>query len=177
MFAGYTGEFVKDTLIEKVAGPKNPSSTMSNLNPRPQRDYGYIGITTLVAVVVVWLLATPIVPAVRSATFRRFHLTTGSFAGWAIQQPVPSMYNFSNRYGMYKKPPQPGVEPLRYVNHFPVRPLTFADLRFVWLQAGKDRWMTAKSSYRGCTLTTKYHVARTGNGFTVKRLSSVETRP
>ena len=64
----------------------------------PPPDYGLGVVVALVIAVTVWLAATPLVPAVARATLARFHLRTGSFWGWAIQQPVPAMYNFANRY-------------------------------------------------------------------------------
>jgi hypothetical protein len=145
------------------------------------RDYGFMAICWFVAANAVWLLLMPVVPAIASATLNRFHLNTSSFAVWAIQQPIPSMYNFANRYEIHKVPPGM-VDPIlvadnqqRYINHFPTRVITFADTR-VDFRDGKDRWFTFESSYRGRTLQTQVHVqAKAGGGFTYVRLASQET--
>ena len=73
-----------------------------------------------------WILLTPIVPAVSDAGMRRFNLMTESFGAWAIQQPIPSMYSFSNEacFGPVFLEPR-----LRYrqMNHYPTRLFTFTD--------------------------------------------------
>ncbi len=81
----------------------------------------------------------PWVRSVSMTTMRRFHLQTSSFIAWAIQFPIPAMYNFSNRAEIDRYPPGL-VDPLlaetekRYLNHFPVRCLTFADGRCTLLE-------------------------------------------
>ncbi len=126
-------------------------------------DIGFLLIVTLVVVVVIWLLLTPLVPSVASSSLHRFHLRSDSFAWWSIQQPIPAMYNFANRYQVTEIPPG-FVDPIfhqlgerRYINHFPVRVLTFADGRARHLYDGKDRWLTVQSSYRGQSLETHFH--------------------
>ena len=44
------------------------------------------------------ILSLPISPIVREAAARRFHLVGWRFAVWAPFQPLPSMYNFENRW-------------------------------------------------------------------------------
>ena len=144
------------------------------------RDYGFIVIVALVVVMTTWLLLMPLVPAIASATLRRFHLRTGSFLTWAIQQPIPSMYNFANRYEVREFPPGL-VDPIidtaekRYINHFPPRILTFANTRYQYLIEGEDRWVTIDSTYRGQTVETRFHAkALDGGGFELVRLPSLE---
>jgi len=144
------------------------------------RDYGFIVIVALVVVMTTWLLLMPLVPAIASATLRRFHLRTGSFLTWAIQQPIPSMYNFANRYEVREFPPGL-VDPIidtaekRYINHFPSRVLTFANTRYVHLAAGEDRWVTIESSYRGQAIETRFHAkAKAAGGFELVRLAPLE---
>lgn len=148
-----------------------------------QRDYGFIAIATLVTGVAMWLLLMPWVPAISSATMHRFHLRSSSFASWAIQQPIPPMYNFANRVQVDEMPPGM-VDPVlnmenesRYINHFPARVFTFANRRYLHLVAGSDRWLTIESSYRGQKLESLMHAKPNtdGHGFTLIRLPTSET--
>lgn len=147
--------------------------------PRP-RDYGFAAIVTIVIVVAIWLLLTPLIPSIASATLHRFHLRSGSFPWWAIQQPIPSMYNFANRFEVREFPPGL-VDPIldeqekRYINHFPTRVLTFANTRYTHLIKGQDRWFTIDSTYRGQTVETRFHAkALPGGGFEIIRLPAQE---
>jgi hypothetical protein len=144
------------------------------------RDYGFLAIVLLVIVVAVWLLLMPFVPAIASATLHRFHLRSKSFPLWAIQQPIPSMYNFANRFEVREYPPGL-VDPIldstekRYINHFPTRVLTFANTRYLHLRKAEDRWVTIDSTYRGQTVETRFHAkALDGGGFELVRLPSQE---
>lgn len=149
-------------------------------DPPQTRDYGFIAIVVMVLVVAVWLLLMPFVPAIASATLHRFHLRSESFLWWAIQQPIPSMYNFANRFEVREFPPGL-VDPIldspekRFINHFPTRVLTFANTRYRLLHKGQDRWITIDSTYRGQTLETRFHAkALEGDGFELVRLPSQE---
>jgi len=53
----------------------------------------------LVAIVgiALWIVALPMSATVQEAYLKRFHLASPSFLSWAIQQPVPAMYNFENQ--------------------------------------------------------------------------------
>lgn len=64
-----------------------------------------VAIVALVAGIVGWLLLMPWVPAIAATTLKRFHLQTNSFVAWAVQFPVPAMYNFANRYEVSPTPP------------------------------------------------------------------------
>src|SRR6056297_2166418 len=148
----------------------------------PSRDPGFIAIIALVAVNAVWLLLMPWVPAIASATLYRFHLRTSSFAAWAIQFPIPAMYNFANRAAVSEYPPglvDPILSeaPSRCVNHFPTRVVTFGNARYQHLHQGRDRWFTLQSSYRGQTLETRLHLKPIADGgFEVVRLDKPEPR-
>ncbi len=140
----------------------------------PRRDWGFITIVALVVVNGVWVLLLPWVPAIASATLHRFHLRSTSFWVWAAQFPVPSMYNFANRFEMTDVPPG-FIDPIlisplddesnkRYVNHFPTRWLTFANARYRFLRDGRDRWLTIDSTYRGQRLETRMHAKPDADG-------------
>lgn len=138
------------------------------------RDPLFVAILVAVGCVTLWLLLMPFCPAIARVTMRRFHLATDSFALWAIQAPIPSMYNFGNQFEIRELPEGlvvpflvgPVLEPPapRYINHFPTRRATFAFGRGVLLNAGQDRWVTFWSAYRGQTLQTKIHLKPIGPG-------------
>ncbi len=144
-----------------------------NEQDRKSTDIGFILIVAVVAIVVVWLLLTPFISSVASSSLHRFHLRSHSFAWWSVQQPIPSMYNFGNRYEVTEIPPG-FIDPIfedfadttewRYINHFPARVLTWASRRYRNLNDGKDRWVTIESSYRGQTLTTRFHAKPVADG-------------
>lgn len=133
------------------------------------RDPGFVVIVLLVSLTAAWVLLMPFFPAVASATMRRFHLRSDSYLFWAIQSPIPTMYNFANTFQVRKVPhgePDPEGEPtvMRYANHFPMRVVTFADTRNRFLSGGQDRWYTLRSSYRGQSIVSRIHVKKKGEG-------------
>ncbi|MCO8124938.1 hypothetical protein NHH03_24585 [Stieleria sp. TO1_6] len=142
---------------------------MDQQSPQRGRDPLFGLILIGIVVVVIWLMLMPCFPGLAAVTLRRFQLRTDSFPLWAIQAPVPSMYNFGNRYEV-RKIPEGLLEPIlpppppRYINHFPTRAMTFAFGRYVHLHDGSDRWITFWSSYRGQTLETKVHLKPVGEG-------------
>ena len=143
-------------------------------------DVGFYAIVALVVIITTWLLLMPFVPAIASATMHRFHLRSGSFTWWAIQQPIPSMYNFANRFQVSDVPPGFSSDPLfadplfpeastqavekRYLNHFPTRIVTFANTRYRYLNDGQDRWITIDTRYRGQMLESTYHAKPVAEG-------------
>jgi hypothetical protein len=108
--------------------------------PGRRGDRGYRGILVTVSVVTLWLLAMPFSRFVQQTTLNRFHLQTRSFLVWAIQAPVPAMYNFHNRYRV--EPPSLGVGPA-------AEPLTGTVNR-------ARHMLTVESRYRGHSLTTRW---------------------
>ncbi|MGB7326449.1 MAG: hypothetical protein WBD31_16365 [Rubripirellula sp.] len=155
----------------------------------PRRDFGFIAIVALIVVTAAWILLMPWVPAIASATLHRFHLRSSSFGVWAVQFPIPSMYNFANRYEMTDVPPGlidpilldpvDGETDKRYVNHFPFRLLTFSNARHRYLRSGRDCWLTIDSSYRGQKLETHVHAkpdVDLPGGFVVIRLPEDSSR-
>lgn len=143
-------------------------------NSRTSRpDVGFRLVVGLVVLVTIWLLLTPFVPSVASSSLHRFHLRSGSFAWWSVQQPIPSMYNFGNTYEVSAVPPDL-IDPIfadladpaerRYINHFPARVLTWASWRVRNLLDRKDRWVTIQSSYRGLNLQSRIHAKPDGEG-------------
>ncbi len=149
----------------------------------------------IIATVALWVMAMPWVPAVASVTMRRFHLSSDTFWGFAIQQPIPAMYNFANRVEVRELDPADdllrmidpvlglpseladtgstqlplGVIGRETVNHFPLRLVTFADGQYKYLRGG-TRWIAATSDYRGRRLTTRWRI-EPGQPWTMTRQS------
>jgi hypothetical protein len=150
---------------------------MSGTVPPPARDVGFLAMQGLLLATAVWLLCTPISPAVASVTLRRFHLGSRSFGSWAIQFPIPAMYNFANRYEVRETAAKrddanAGLLVRRYANHFPTRLITFADSRHLYLSSHRDRWFTIRSCYQGQCLTSRFHARpKRGGGFQILRLA------
>jgi hypothetical protein len=124
----------------------------------------------LVVLVALWLLAIPFSGRVAAVALNRFQLQSTSFFRFAIQLPVPSMYNFANWYAVSSVPPgsidqRVEIEVEKgYINHFPSRVFTWAEGRSYNFEDGQDRWVTLKSSYRGLTLQTRWHARPDGRG-------------
>lgn len=139
--------------------------------PRQYPDLGFLAIVMLIATVAAWLLAMPFAPRVARATMDRFHLRGENFLVWAIQQPIPAMYNFANQYRVYGERPgwweeEPSILVEQtiptlesgYVNHFPTRMITFANARYRLLGDRQERWYELHSTYRGQPVTTRIHL-------------------
>ncbi len=124
-------------------------------------DCGYISILAIVAAIAVWLLSMPVCDFVQRSTINRFHLQTDSFALWAIQQPIPSMYNFHNRYEV-RPSLRPGPSPddtdaqRGTLNHFPLRLFTFGDNREIFLRKPVARTIDLTTTYRDTILHTHW---------------------
>ena len=112
-----------------------------------------------------WLVLLPFNRSIQQTSLKRFHLATPNYLAWAIQQPIPAMYNFENQYWLSNKPlmddqfdlsPKEfqtgeGEEKIEssYANHFPARIVTFGDGRFTHLRETKStRYLSLQSRYR-----------------------------
>lgn len=136
------------------------------------RDFFGLGLAAAVLLIAGWLVSLPLSPFTQKTTAERFHLRTGSFAGWALQQPVPPMYNLENRYWFARRPlsaeeltdsPPADVESM-VVNHYPVRVATFADTRLRLFGTAPEGWLYVRSVYQQMELTSGFHVSRAGDG-------------
>ena len=134
-------------------------------------DRGYGGILLLIVLVAGWLIAMPFFSFVQRTSLNRFHLQTRSFLLWSLQQPIPAMYNFYNRFEIRPSPWRRDTAEKKYsergtVNHFPLRMFTFGDNRAVFLQPKQERRIDIWSSYRGQEIHTRWTATPRGdNGF------------
>lgn len=153
---------------------------------RRSHDGFALVLVALVVGVSGWLLAMPFCRPIQAATLERFHLCTPSYWGWAAQQPIPSMYNFENRYWWFTGPAPAehrsrahlygdarSIE-TRVVNHFPGRLLTFGDGRYRLLGNGESCHLVLRSRYRGHELATVWNAtASPCGGFDLSRVTVV----
>lgn len=144
-----------------------------------RRDWGGVALLSLASAVSLLLLAVPFSALGTELEMARFH-RRGSFAEWAVFQPIPAMYNFRNRVWFYPgvRPPDLPVDPnarqpdgspgFRYVNHHAYRavinpieaPLPNRGcLTGVLISDYRDRWL--RTEYRVCRESdTRFTVER-----------------
>ncbi len=131
-----------------------------------RRDWGGLAMVAAVAMIAAWLVCLPFSTAVQQTTINRFHLATRSFAAWAVQQPIPPMYNLENRYWLAHQrltpdqlvvPPAVGIK-TGMVNHFPTRLATFADSRARMMQNPLETWLYVRSRYQSQQRTTEWRL-------------------
>jgi len=134
--------------------------------------------------VAAWLLALPVSKVIQQATIDRFHLTTGSFAAWAAQQPIPPMYNLENRYWYSLRPlmhselttpPPEGVQSAM-LNHFPARMITCASGRLLMLENQRECWFYLKSKYQQTERITAYRLVTQPDSNSL-RMELIEEKP
>ena len=134
---------------------------------RRTQDWPATILVGLVLGVAGWILLLPVSSEVQRIFLARFHLASASYCGWCLQQLVPSMYNFENRYWVSDHPlsnaeletsvAQGQAHGLKagYVNHFSARVFTFGDGRLIHLQNKvAPQYLYLQSSYRDETLNT-----------------------
>ena len=118
----------------------------------------------VIACASVVLLALPFNSAVQRSAIRRFHQSQWNRAAWMLLQPMPSMYNFENRWQVtFISPPE--HEPRcaerveGYINHHVVHRLLLPAGRALFVLCGPAH-VRFRTTYRDVTLTTRYTVAR-----------------
>lgn len=139
-----------------------------------------------------WLVALPLSSSVQEMYLKRFHLASNSFGTWAIQQTIPSMYNFENKYWfMQQRISQSDLDELansetrvlikdpdakiksNMLNHFPTRVATFADKR-IQLKDDPRGFFYFRSRYRHKEIRTTYKLdPGTESEFSIKRVETV----
>ena len=103
----------------------------------------------------------------------RFHLQTGSFVGWSLQQIIPPMYNFENEFEFVADRPVSAAV-LEYakfdhqMNHFPVRCVTFFEGRYRLFNEGNGANLKLVSRYRQQRLITNWRVIASDTGLELK---------
>ena len=144
---------------------------MSDAQTDRRPDLLFRAIGLLIVGVVFWIALIPISSLVSDATMRRFHLQTERFPLWCAQQFVPSMYNFGNKFETFDERPDVGSDQLvkseieaSFVNHFPVRSITFGHARFKLLMGKKNKWVRLTSTYGSRKYQSWYLVRHLNQG-------------
>lgn len=155
------------------------------------KDIPSLALFAIIAIAGLWIAALPLSTAVQETYLRRFHLASANFPGWAIQQAIPSMYNFENKVWVCPEPlMQFEVDQLKneeagisessagqtngiqstMVNHFPTRIATFAETRTL-LKRYPNGYLYLRSRYRGKEIKTTFKVEPgTDAEFNLKRV-------
>ncbi len=121
---------------------------------RRKRSYGALALYLLCTVVSVYLLLLAVLPALQRTLMRNFHLRTPSYLLWALQQPVPNMYNFKNEL-MLEIP----MQETRYVNHYPIQLVTNPWNRHIYFWNYGHTVLRVRSTYRGVRVVTRYRLS------------------
>jgi len=137
---------------------------------RRERDLPALVLVTLVSIYTILALLLPLSRTVRLAAEARFQLRGWPPAVWATFQPLPSMYNFENRWTVsFEGTPAAGVTAGLcpgsggYINHHIYHRLVVPASRVRFEQCGLPARVRFVSTYRGTTLETTYMVTR-GDG-------------
>lgn len=162
------------------------------------RDLASTLFLLAIAAASAWCIALPLNERVQSEFLQRHHLASDSFAIWALQQPIPSIYSFENQYCLSRVALSPAeqatvwreldsrtklAEPLDCgelahlgglldagtLNHFPTRKVTFGDSRRM-LNCDPDAFLYLSSRYRGRKIRSTYQMRPSGEATIQLRL-------
>jgi hypothetical protein len=130
---------------------------------RAERDAPALAIVLLILIYTIFILMLPLSQTVQRAAESRFHLAGWSFASWIAFQPVPSMYNFENRWEVVFDTTTPGRNPScpdrmsGFINHHVYNRLLLPGGR-LWFENCAPATVRFISKYRGTTVETTYTV-------------------
>ncbi len=145
------------------------------------KDIASAMLLLFVGCVALWIMALPLNRTVQESYLRRFHLASANFAVWAIQQPVPAMYNFENRIWASRTAATaeeldhalcaiPNTRPsvasndlatnveTDPVNHFPTRAFTFGRTRS-FLKQNPSWYYYLRSRYRDLEIRSAFKIS------------------
>ncbi len=157
------------------------------------KDMPSLVLVAVIVMAAMWILSLPLSSAVQETYLRRHHLASADFPRWAIQQTIPSIYNFENKVWISpERLMQFELDQLdndesrvvsgflgekrniesSMVNHFPTRLATFADER-VQLVRNPNGYLYLRSRYRGKEIKTTYELEPgTHTAFKLKRVAT-----
>src|SRR5207245_4720130 len=111
------------------------------------------------------IVLLPLSETVRVAALERFELARWPLAAWMLFQPLPSMYNFENRWEVVA--PGPGPCPERsagFVNHHAYNRIALFNRRLQFRQCQLPARGRLRSTYRGTAVETSYRVSLDPDG-------------
>lgn len=147
---------------------KDVFSVFSILNSYQWKQYPSTCLFVLILLVMYGYVGFKLVsPESRKSSIAQFHLTRPSFLTWAVNQPVPAMYNFANEIWIGNRPKNttpefPQGTPFTYyytwVNHYPLRVVTFSWYRSM-IHTDKDyKYISLRTTYRDTFVETCYYL-------------------
>lgn len=123
-------------------------------------DRGALALVAAILVFSACILSLPLSDTARRAALARFQLSGWPLAAWMAFQPLPSMYNFENRWEVVRAPggeecPSP-VE--GFINHHVYNRIVLFDWRLRLRRCPLPARVYFRSTYRGTTVETTYRI-------------------
>ncbi len=122
-----------------------------------------IAIAGAILLFSVCILVLPLSRTVQIAASRRFQLAGWSFTDWAVFQPLPSMYNFENRWDVTFMPSAlPAADPAcgqafhGFINHHVFNRILLQ--RVAIERCGLPAEVRFSTTYRGTTVENRYEL-------------------
>ena len=116
------------------------------------------------------------VPSIQRKFIEQFHHVRTPFGAWALMQFVPWMYNCGNEVWISVSPLSsevvansvpPGVYHT-WLNHHPLRIVTFALYRNIFFDGAEKRFLMARSRYQNQEVVSLYILQRTNQGLVIQ---------
>ena len=129
-----------------------------------------LSLVSAVLVFSCFIVLLPLSETVRRAAMERFQLTRWPLAAWILFQPLPSMYNFENRWDVVTASPGPCPERIAgFINHHVYNRIALFNWRVRFRQCQLPAWVRFRSTYAGTAVETSYRVdgGPDGRGLTV----------
>jgi hypothetical protein len=132
---------------------------------RERPDRLAIALVAAVAAFSCCIVLLPLSETARVAALERFQLRGWPLAAWMLFQPLPSMYNFENRWEVVEAGPGPCPErSAGFVNHHAYNRIALYNYRLGLRQCQLPALVRLRSTYRGTTVETSYRVSAGADG-------------
>lgn len=143
-----------------------------------QKDWLGLFVIACGVVVSCWILSILFSQTTRKSAMQRFQLASPSFASWAAQGPVPSMYNFENSIQFSNELAVDGPLDEKHeswfwcpVNHFPARCMTYGEFAPTWFGEQRQGTFEMSTRFRETELISRWEVEEQSDGvMTVRRI-------
>ena len=111
------------------------------------------------------IVLLPLSEKVRVAALERFELKRWPLAAWMLFQPLPSMYNFENRWEVTTRGPGPCPERIAgFINHHVYNRIALPQGRLRFRTCQLPARVLFRSTYRGTQVEAAYLVSGDANG-------------
>ncbi|MGE3980398.1 MAG: hypothetical protein AB7F70_03110 [Candidatus Omnitrophota bacterium] len=147
---------------------KDAFSVLSVVSPSRWKQYpGTCLFISILLLIYLYIGFKLISPGLRERSLAQFHLTCPTFIGWALNQPIPAMYNFANEIWIGNRPKNATKEfPVgtsfkhyyTWLNHYPLRVITFSWYRSMILKDVDYKFISLRSTYRNTFVETCYYL-------------------